>query len=109
MSSMELDKIVTGGFGFAIGQIQLGIETAFVGGETDPKKKLARKAIVGLVELGTTLGTIGALIKTETGEDSVFSVIAAGYLLSKIAGVFFWPKRKEWTGAANNPEDPTLE
>lgn len=108
MSVIELDKVATGGIGFAIGQIQLGIETAFVGGETDPRKKLALKAIVGLIELGTTLGTIGALIKTETGEDSVFSVIAAGYLLSKVAGVFFWPKRKEWTGADSNPEDPEL-
>lgn len=49
------------------------------------------------------------MIKIETGEDSVFSVIAAGYLLSKVAGVFFWPRRKEWTGADYNPEDFTLK
>ena len=103
-----IDGIIAFGFGAAVNWIEQGVETAFVGGESDPKKKLTRKAIVGLIELGTTLGTIGALIKTETGEDSVFSVIAAGYLLSKVVGAFFWTGRKEWTGADSNPEDPTF-
>jgi hypothetical protein len=103
-----VDALTVFGFGAGVNWIEQAVETAWVGGEIDPKKKLMRKAMVGLVELGTGLATMTALLKAETGEDSVFSVIAAGYLVSKVLGAFFWTKRAEWTGAGRNPEDPEL-
>ena len=52
---IEVDKTAVAGMGAALGWIQQAVEVAWVGGEHDPKKKLTRKLVVGLVELSTTM------------------------------------------------------